>query len=118
MIVWDIFRIRVPVLQTTPDTPPIGSAILGGGLVIGGRLFLLAFFTFHFGMFHFVHAAFLNGFFPVLPGRHNFPDLQLFVRVVSDYWPFVLVTALAERKAFSRAPAMVKGDALTQPYKN
>ena len=28
-----------------------------------GGVFLLAFFTFHFGMFHFVHSVFLNGFY-------------------------------------------------------
>lgn len=118
MLVWDIFGMPVTALKTTLDAPPIGSQMFGGGLVIGGRLFLLAFFTFHFGMFHFVHAAFLNGFFPVEAGHKGFPDLQLFLRVLSDYWPFVLVTALAERKAFCRVPDMVKGGGLMQPYKN
>lgn len=118
MIVWDIFRMPVPVLNSTLDAPPVNSPMLGGGLVFGGRLFLLAFFTFHFGMFHFVHAAFLNGFFPIDPGHRNFPNLQLFLRVFADYWPFVLVTAIAERKAFRRVPDMVKGAGLMQPYKN
>lgn len=37
--------------------------IMAGG--IGGSLFLLAFFTVHFGMFHFVHGMFLSQFFPL-----------------------------------------------------
>ena len=32
---------------------------------VAGGLFALAFFTVHFGMFHFVHSVFLNLFFPV-----------------------------------------------------
>jgi hypothetical protein len=31
-------------------------------------VFLLAFFTVHFGMFHFVHSMFLRGFFPLGDG--------------------------------------------------
>ena len=40
--------------------------------VVGG-LGALAFFTFHFGMFHFVHAVFLNGFFPLVESSDGFP---------------------------------------------
>lgn len=35
---------------------------------VATKLFLLGFFTVHFGMFHFVHSVLLNVFFPVASG--------------------------------------------------
>jgi hypothetical protein len=104
---------------------------MGGAWLVGG-LFLLAFFTVHFGLFHFVHSVFLNLFFPVLetPGR-GFPTASLYLHVLAAYWPFVLVAAVAERGAFLRPPlpligpwpadgptAKKSGDPLMAPYKN
>ena len=87
-------------------------------------------------MFHFVHSVFLNAFFPALEGpAHGFPSLALYLHVLSAYWPFVLVAAVAERAAFRRpAPLLVGpgagaagarttkalslGDGMMEPYKN
>ena len=119
MIVWDIFGMSASGLKVTvggeqgAPFPLAGSAIL-----FAGRLFLLAFFTVHFGGFHYVHATFLNQFFPVFPGQHGFMNLHVFVQVLHDYWPFVLVTALAERKAFRREPNGLKDPGMMTPYKN
>jgi hypothetical protein len=135
MIVWTIFG---PVLfaeraVAANDTSPLARTALGGAVLLGG-LFLLAFFTFHFGMFHYVHSIFLNVFFPVFDGpAKGFPSLPLYLHVLRAYWPFVLVAAVAERGAFRRpAPLLVglgagtaggpaakkAGDGFVQPYKN
>jgi hypothetical protein len=99
-------------------------------LWIGG-LFLLAFFTVHFGMFHFAHSVFLRGFFPVGDDRGaGLVDAGLYAEVVRRYWLFVPVAALAERAHFRLAPPAAdpreafraftdkKGGAMMAPYKN
>ncbi len=69
-----------------------------------GGLCMLAFFTFHFGLFHFVHGAFLNMFFP-LDGSGEHPGWATWWEVVRRYGWFVPVAALAERRGFV-LPAM------------
>ena len=106
MIVWMIFS---PALfigtkawqeRAMLGSQPAGPVAAGGAILVVGGLFLLAFFTFHFGMFHYVHSVFLNLFFPVLPGKVQTPGVGLYLQVLAAYWPFVLVAAVAERKAF------------------
>ena len=106
MIVWMIFSPalliaakawREPVGLGKPAAAP---AAAGAAILVLGGLFVLAFFTVHFGMFHFVHSAFLNMFFPMTPGRTLGPGIKLFTQVFVAYWPFVLVAAVAERQAF------------------
>jgi hypothetical protein len=99
------------------------------GLMAGGVI-LLAFFTFHFGMFHFVHSVFLNGFFPVGPRGAGLMNLELYGEVVRRYWMFLPVAALAEREHFRRPEAAGdakaafraltdrKGGAMMTPYRN
>jgi hypothetical protein len=81
-----------------------GRSWVGGGLVLGvGFLCGLAFFTMHFGGFHFVHSVFLASFFPVTPGTAEaggFPDFADYVEVCRRYWIFLPVAFLAERTAF------------------
>jgi hypothetical protein len=114
MIVWMIF-----------------SRAAGSVALMLGGLFLLAFFTFHFGMFHFVHSAFLGVFFPVGEApRGNFVNADMYAEVFRRYWMFLPVAALAERGHFRRpAPAAnaseafrvftdKKSDAMMAPYKN
>jgi len=115
MIVWMIFSPALFIATSAwRDRALVGSqavapAAVGGAILVVGGLFLLAFFTVHFGMFHYVHSVFLNGFFPMLPGKHHEPGLALYGAVLAAYWPFVLVAAVAERQAFrwpgSAAPA-------------
>lgn len=67
------------------------------GEMVGG-LFLLAFFTVHFGMFHVVHSAFLNSFFPLGGGRMSgLPD---YFEVFARYGIWLPVAFFAERAAF------------------
>jgi hypothetical protein len=132
MIVWKIFG-PVLVLEraaAADGSSPLARTAMSGAYLFGG-LFLLAFFTFHFGMFHFVHSVFLNVFFPVLdtPTR-GFPSPALYLHVLASYWPFVLVAAVAERGAF-RLPltevasgaarvtdTLALGGGMMEPYKN
>lgn len=73
----------------------------GIGALIGG-LFILGFFTVHFGMFHFVHSAFLAGFFPLTSDR-GFPSATTYILVLSSYWPWLLAAVIAERNALWEA---------------
>ena len=109
MIVWGIFGPAAVIgSRAWRDRADIKAGALGSvGAVVGGGvvalvigLFLLAFFTVHFGMFHFVHSVFLNTFFPMIPGTSGFPNATLYAQVVASYWPFVILAAIAERQAF------------------
>jgi hypothetical protein len=115
-IVWSIFGPVVLLVRgvTTGAAPVVFRVGLDGLFVLGG-LFTLGFFTFHFGMFHFVHSVFLNQFFPLLPGPARWPESALYLQVVRDYWPFVLLAAVAERSAFRWPipPAPGAGTAVT-----
>jgi hypothetical protein len=81
----------------------IARAPAGGSVpaAIAGKVFLVAFFTVHFGMFHFVHSVFLNVFFPVAPraGMQFGPGLPGYGHVFASYWPWLLAAAIAERRA-------------------
>jgi len=109
MIVWSIFGPAIYIgtkawqERVMFRDEPKGKVVLGGSVLLIGGLFMLAFFTVHFGMFHFVHSVFLNGFFPVAPGLRG-PSAALYWQVLQAYWPFVLVAAVAERQAFRLAP--------------
>ncbi|HTL67429.1 MAG TPA: DUF6498-containing protein [Lacunisphaera sp.] len=105
MIVWSIFGPGIQVAwQAWAERDQLRDTaagnLAGGAVMLVGGLFLLAFFTVHFGMFHFVHSVFLNSFFPMQPGTKGWPGPALYWAVLSAYWPFVLVAAVAERQAF------------------
>jgi hypothetical protein len=90
MIVWTIFN--------------QSEASVAG--IVGG-LFLLAFFTVHFGMFHFVHSMFVNQFFPLGTGsRGDTPDYWV---VFANYGIWLPVAFFAERSAFRRSKSQGKG---------
>lgn len=115
MIVWSIFGPGVYVLSRAAQDRAMlaggntGPATLGGALMLTGGLFLLAFFTVHFGMFHFVHSVFLNAFFPVDPTLGKaMPGPALYWEVWQRYWWFLPATALAERAAFRWGPGETK----------
>lgn len=84
------------------------------GVAGAGTLFGLAFFTVHFGGFHFVHSVFLNTFFPVADGR-GFPDASVYRIVFSRYWIFLPLAFLAERAAFRNVDAPEKDDQAVTP---
>lgn len=97
---------------------------LAVGLPLAGGAFLLAFFTVHFGGFHFVHSVFLNLLFPVRDPK-TFPDAALYLGVAREYWPFLIATLLAERGALLSAwnadldlRRAGRADLLHAPYRN
>lgn len=127
MIVWTIFRPAISVTREAAGNgaPTAGAAAIGGLFFVGG-LFMLAFFTVHFGMFHLVHSVFLNSFFPVEPGlKASMPNAKLYWEVFQHYWWFLPAAAIAERAAFRLNPDGSAGVADTSmkpedvaPYKN
>ncbi len=82
----------------------------GVAVLLVGSLFMLAFFTVHFGMFHFVHSVFLNMFFPVADVRGT-PGIATYLEVFRRYWFFLPVAFLAERAAFRLSPEPTVADA-------
>lgn len=104
-LVWSLWLSSLVVGYAMIGWTIFGQALERGPIFLVGGLFLLGFFTFHFGLFHFVHSVFLNAFFPAIPGTKVGPSFALYARVLADYWPFVLVTAVAERQAFRRPEA-------------
>lgn len=84
------------------------------GLVGVGTLFGLAFFTVHFGGFHYVHSVFLSSFFPI-GGARGFPKWATYAEVVRRYWLFLPMAFLAERSAFRRAPTLPVPDTAVTP---
>jgi hypothetical protein len=104
-------------------------------LILAGASFLIAFFTVHFGGFHYVHSQFLISFFPAdLPGagRASSAGYATYVEVMRRYWPFLPSVFLAHRAAFLRPPLSISpnfsasnisdGDSMSalisEPYRN
>jgi hypothetical protein len=103
-------------------------------LIFAGASLLLAFFTVHFGGFHYVHSQFLISFFPVdLPGsgRASHASMATYVEVARRYWPFLPSAFLAHRAAFLRKPLSLSrsfspkladgksaSSLFTEPYRN
>ena len=92
MIVWGAFSPAVVRFREGASGGAATVALISG-------MAMVAFFTVHFGIFHAVHAAFLNMFFPV-DGSGEHPGRGLVGEVVSRYGWFVPIAALAERNGF------------------
>ena len=91
-----------------------------GAAIWGGRLFLLGFFTLHFGMFHSVHAIFLQEFFPLEAlgddDSFSFNVLNYLRAAFVEYWPFVIAAGLAQAGLLLRAYKGEKPIAMMTPY--
>lgn len=119
MIVWNLsspLRELAGGLARERGSIPLVPVLGTGALLAGGGLFLLAFFTVHFGGFHFVHGVFLSIFFPLgegpgTQGPEAFPGLVF--EVIARYWWFLPVAFVAERAAFERAPSKPPDTAVT-----
>lgn len=106
MIVWGLSApFRELVMGVARDRSRTGLLPAAGVSALIGfwGLFLLAFFTVHFGGFHFVHSVFLGVFFP-LDGVRLADEPRLFPpmigEVFSRYWWFLPAAFVAERAAF------------------
>lgn len=133
MIVWMLATsMREFSTNTSTGHEPAGAnrSLLSTGLLRIGFLFGLAFFTVHFGGFHFGHSVFLASFFPIEEGVRSWPGVTTYVEVVRRYWIFLPIAFIAERAGFAKEPAEEEegvlviatnnraGRRLFAPYKN
>jgi hypothetical protein len=109
MIVWNLTTTLREFGGNVVKDVNRGFAWVGGALLlVVGFLFGLAFFTVHFGGFHFVHSVFLSVFFPLTAGENGvseFIDLARYEEIFRRYWIFLPVAFLAERAAFVAEPS-------------
>jgi Family of unknown function (DUF6498) len=105
MIVWTLLG---PVARAAPHVwreraaiPAVtGKSMVGIAVVAAGGLFMLAFFTVHFGGFHFGHSVFLHTFFPITANSGH-PGWATYAEVWSRYWLWLPLAFVAERGAFT-----------------
>src|SRR3954469_14898954 len=103
IILWAIFRPALifallawrdrATVEQAVATHPRGT-LLVAGLGITAGMFMVCFFTVHFVGFHYVHAQFLSGFFPMngSGGGFQVPSPQgwaLFGEALRRYWVFL-----------------------------
>lgn len=89
-------------------------------------VFLLIFFTIHFGGFHFVHSIFLNGMFPILnetpfgktPGQTGFFFFDLIEVSFRNYWLFVVASAASSFESIVKTMKGREINFMMEPYKN
>lgn len=114
LIAWNITRpLRELLRRSSEDRRPPGTGVTA---LVAGAVFGLAFFAFHFGMFHYVHSVFLNMFFPIGSTRGPLGPSDFF-ELLSRYWIWLPVAFLAERRAFTNPPGSAK-EQMSAPYKN
>lgn len=100
--------------------PPSAQSGIKFGFQFIGALLQLIFFTFHFGLFHFVHSFFLNEFFPLLDRPfERLTDLVTFVTVsLQTYWPVIVFSFFSSLRKFQRVLLQVEPDYIKRPYIN
>lgn len=87
------------------DTAGLVAKVATVGLFFLGTLLGVAFFTVHFGGFHFGHSIFLAMFFPISEsGPRGWPDLAMYREIFARYWVFLPAAFLAERHLFGSSP--------------
>ena len=123
-IVWTILRPGLQIARVMLSAPPEAITmtdmntgkktqlppVVGYAAVVFFGLFLIGFFTVHFGGFHYVHSQFLISFFPLDgDGARSFAGLTTYVEVFRRYWLVLPAALIAERAGFlperSQAPA-------------
>jgi Family of unknown function (DUF6498) len=72
------------------------------GIALVGAAFYLAFFTAHFGGFHFIQSQFLLSSYP-LGFEYHAMNRATLAEVVRRYWPALPSAFLARRYAFARS---------------
>ena len=89
-------------------------------------IFILVFFTVHFGGFHFIHSIFLNGFYPLIEespfGKTPDQTFIMFAKIIEysfkHYWMFILASAGSSFASISSAFRGEGGNFMFEPYKN
>jgi hypothetical protein len=104
------------------------------GLILLVAALILAFFTVHFGGFHYVHSQILLHFFPISapgPGSQTLAGRSVYLEIFRRYWIFLPSAFLTHRAAFKRNPFVIEGagwrdsiaggkgrDVFAEPYRN
>ena len=122
MIVWGIVRRGMDIVRAAQQdrafaaqahSPFKPTTVVAGAILLVGGLFALAFFTLHFGGFHYVHSQFLSTFFPLdgrAPGQAGMAGVDTYLEVARRYWQFLPAAFLAERAGFMRQAPPFKED--------
>jgi len=107
LILWKLFSPAIVLVRMRRDDPNWRETlqIMTAGIVanIFGMLFLLLFFTIHFGGFHYVHSIFVNSFYPISSGdgvEITSPDLLDYWQALKSYAWFLPLAFLAQRTMF------------------
>jgi hypothetical protein len=112
LILWNLFGPLIPLIRQRGEIgayareAPWGTAA-GLAALLFGQLFLLAFFTVHFGGFHWGHSIFVHGFYPISPtttGEEFAPALSEYWYVVKTYGWFIPLAFFAQRDLFKDRP--------------
>jgi hypothetical protein len=119
IIVWTIarpaFEMGRGVWRARALTVSHPKALLGfWSLLVVGALFALAFFTIHFGMFHYIHSQLMISFFPIdtgsAAGSATDASMATYAEILRRYWTFLPAAFLAERAAFMAKPLSLELD--------
>jgi hypothetical protein len=122
MIVWTTVRPALDLaraawrdrtFRTQMTTQSKGAAVVVGSILVAGGLFMLGFFTLHFGGFHYVHSQLLHTFFPIdgsVAGRDGMVGMETYLEVARRYWHFLPAAFIAERAGFATPPAVDRKD--------
>ena len=93
--------------------------LLADGIVI--MAVMIAFFSVHFGLFHLVHAVFLNEFFPLIqwpdPEPHMVEQALAYLQTcLQEYSLFLLICLLSHLPALLQGMRGTPGGMLIRPY--
>ena len=123
-IVWIIGRPAVAIAtvvwrsRTDPLSNP-RTVVLLLALILFIAALVLAFFTVHFGGFHYVHSQLLLHFFPInAPGdvSRGWAGKAIYLEIFRRYWIFLPAAFISHRAAFMRRPLEVDHDRLLQIF--
>jgi hypothetical protein len=111
LIVWAVLQPALELLglgwrhraevEASPAWQNPGQLALFVAIALVGATFYLAFFTAHFGGFHFIQSQFLLSSYPLGFEFHEMNRTTL-AEVVRRYWPALPSAFLARRYAFTR----------------
>ena len=123
-ILWIIGRpaIAMALVIWRSRTDPLSSpriVLVLWALIFVVAAFTLAFFTVHFGGFHYVHSQILLYFFPInAPGAatRGWAGKAVYLEVLRRYWIFLPSAFLSHRSAFQGRPIELDKNQLLKTF--
>lgn len=123
-IVWIIaqpaFSIASVVWRSRTDSlSSPRTVVLLLALILFVAVFMLAFFTVHFGGFHYVHSQILLSFFPINvhgSATRGWAGKEIYLEIFRRYWIFLPSAFISHRAAFMRKPFELNQDRLLQTF--